>query len=283
MLAILFGLLFVYWMLRVTLCKKSFLQMGLGILSLILFLVLPKEFVLIPTLVLIIILTVSLIKNMRKKDHTIDISKYMGWGSLYAVGLVVALLSLTFRSQESQLIGRVILKGNEQATWLSWQNPAQDKLVSAWMPSYQVMVQDAKGKVLFDDYLSGDYVGIRAQLVIIHWPFHLLGFSHLARLEVVHNGYSTAERHQFFPHIAKQLPYSSKLIDHLWKKLFMGEWQLPGVKSTTLESTFLPLRSAKLQARTDVYDLVVGSTGLSALLHDKDGLLSPDAPALCKQ
>jgi hypothetical protein len=283
MLAICFGILFIYWMLRVILCKRSYLQLGLALLSLILFLVLPKHFEMVPTLVLTAILTISLIKNIKKKENTLDLSKLIGWATLYVVGGAIAMLSTAFRSQESQVIGQVILKGHEQSIWTTWQNQAKNKTESAWISSYQVEIQDSKGKTLYDDYVLGDYVGIRAQMILIHWPFQLLGFSHLCRLELVHNGYSTAERHQFFPHMAKALPFSSKLVDKLWNKLFMDEWRIPGIQSTTLESSYLPLREAKLKPRSQIYDLIVGPTGLSTLLHGKDDLSKRDARELCTQ
>ncbi|MBP7074866.1 MAG: hypothetical protein KBA81_05720 [Rhabdochlamydiaceae bacterium] len=264
MLAYVFALLCLYWILRSIFCKHSIIYSVLAIVSLALFLILPKQFDLFPLSLAAAILALSLIRHVKNKETPFRLSNLAGWISLYVVGGVISLLSLTFRYHENQVIGHVILKGNDQSVWTSWKNPSHTATESAWMHAYEVEVQDAKGATLFKDYLMGDYVGVRAQVILIKWPYELLGFSHLYRLELVHNGYSTAERHRFFPHVAHALPFSRKLLETVWNKLFLGYWQIPGVKTTTLESSYFPLREAKLNASQMEYDLVIGPTGLSA-------------------
>jgi hypothetical protein len=238
--------------------------MFLAAISLILFLALPKQFELVSFLVIAALLTFSLIKHIRNKQRPFRPAVLAGWTLLYVAGGGMALLTTAFQHQDEQVIGHVILKGRELPTWMSWKNPTQPSIESAWMHAYEVEVQDAKGRTLFSDYLAGDYVGVRAQLILIRLPYHLLGFSHLHRLELVHNGYSTAQRHELFPHVAHALPFPKRLFEKVWTQLFLGDWHLPGVKSTTLESSYLPLRDAKLAASTQKYDLVMGAAGLSA-------------------
>lgn len=194
-------------------------------------------------------------------------SPMIGWSTLYGVGCLMALLITVFQFHKDEVIGHVVLKGEEKSVWTTWKNPAQTSTESSWLPSYAVAVHDSKSHELFSDYVIGDYVGVRAQMILIEWPMKLLGFSHLYRLELVHNGYSTAKRHELFPHVAYALPYPMKMFEKLWSKLFFNEWQIPGVKSSVLESTFLPLRNSKLTASSASYDLVVGETGLSAVQH----------------
>lgn len=265
MLAILFGLLALYWALRIIFCRKSYIHGALAALSLILFLVLPKQFFPVPAAIMVAFLTFSLIKHLKNKEASFRLSTLAGWVSLYVLGGVVSILSLAFRYNDNQVIGHVVLKGNDQSVWMSWKNPTQTSTESAWLHSYEVEVQDAQGKKLFSDFLMGDYVGVRAQVILIEWPYQLLGFSHLYRLELVHNGYSTAERHRFFPHVAYALPFSRSLLEKVWTRLFEGTWQIPGVKSTTLESSYFPLREAQLSASKREYNLVVGPSGLSAV------------------
>lgn len=265
MIATLFGLLALYWLARVVFCKISYIHIALAALSLVLFIALPKQFFPVPTLVIAAFLTFSLIKHLKNRDAPFQLSRLVGWTSLYLFGGVVSILSLAFRYNDNQVIGHVVLKGNDQSVWMSWKNPSQPKTESGWLRSYEVEVQDAHGKKLFSDYLMGDYVGVRAQVILIEWPYQLLGFSHLYRLELVHNGYSTAERHRFYPHVAFALPFSRKLLEKVWTRLFEGTWQIPGVKSTTLESSYFPLREAKLNASAREYNLVIGPSGLSAV------------------
>jgi hypothetical protein len=268
MLGMIFGLLFLYWIVRTITCKSSapvrFIQLFLGFISLALFLILPKQFAFIPFIVAAALLVFSLYKHIKKKEASFRFSTLTGWVALYVVGGAISILTIGFRYHDDQVIGRVILKGHDQSIWTTWKNPTQASSESAWMPAYEVEVQDAKGKTLFSDYLIGDYAGVRAQVILINWPMQLLGFSNLYRLELVHNGYSTAPRHQYFPHYAYALPFSLKLYEKIWTRLFHGNWQIPGVKSTTLESSYFPLRGPKLAASSKEYDLVIGDTGLSA-------------------
>lgn len=264
MLATFFGLLSIYWLARFIFCRRSFVQPVLAFLSLILFLMLPKQFAPIPCFTLAVLLAISLFQHIRNKNGPIQLIALAGWGSLYALGGIIAIFVTAFHYQDQRVIGHVVLKGQDEQRWMTWKNPSQASSESAWMPSYEVEILDTKGKKIFSDYLIGDYVAIRAQVIMIDWPYQLLGFSHLSRLEMVHNGYSTAQRHHFYPHVAYALPFSMNFFEKIWNKLFMGDWHIPGIRSATLESSYFPLRGAKLNAQAQHYELVVGETGLSA-------------------
>jgi hypothetical protein len=55
----------------------------------------------------------------------------------------------------------------------------------------------------------------------------------------------------------------------LWTKLYQGQWKVPGVKSATLESTYLPLVTADLQPAQGSYWLVVGNSGLTSFMVEE--------------
>src|SRR6185436_13403921 len=113
--------------------------------------------------------------------------------------------------------------------------------------------------------IYGDLVGLRAEVLTIHWPFHLLGFSNLCRLETLYNGYRTPTRHNLFPHLASPLSFSVPLLQSLWAKIYHNQWKIPGIKSATLESAYLPLLTADLKPTQGSYWLVVGNSGLTSL------------------
>ncbi len=261
-----FGLIFLYWVIRIVFCRPSSMervfQIFLALVALLFFLALPKAVVWQPLAISALILAFSLKRHLQKHSEPLRLAPLIGWLSLYLVGGVTSLLILAFRFQEEQIIGRVILKGESKPTWMTWKPPTAQGIEGAWIPSYGVEILDAKGKKLFCDLIPGDLVGVRAQVILIDWPYHLLGFEHLYRLELVHNGYATAQRHQFFPHMAHALPFSAQLLETVWKRLFLGSWRMPGIKSSTLESSYFPLHEAR------EYDLVIGKTGLSAQLHE---------------
>jgi hypothetical protein len=274
-LAITFGLLFLYWISRIAFCRPSpALKVGYGffaLLSMGLFLALPKKLFFLPLLPVGMLLSFSFFKHFQKPRKRFRIGRLLGWSLLYFTGSAAALLSSVFQSNQENIVGHVILKGQDQSIWTTWKNPSQPHMASAWLPSYEVEVQDASGRKLYCDYIMGDFVAVRAQVITIDWAYHLLGFSHLCRLEMVHNGYATAERHLFFPHAAYPIRSSTQLLENIWNKLFTGSWKVPGIKSSTLESSFFPLREAQIKPNTRTYDLVIGSTGLSSRVSTHPG------------
>jgi hypothetical protein len=235
-------------------------------MSLALFLLLPREFHWQPFVVIAAIIAVTLFRRLSKpaQQHKFSLQLLIGWSCLYTIGAFAAVSCTFFHLTEDKRVGKIVMTGNTQSEWVSWKNPNTD-LEGAWLKSYEVIVQDIKGKELSREYLYGDLVGLRAEVLTIHWPFHLLGFSNLCHLETLYNGYRTPSRHNLFPHLASALPFSFPSLKGLWTKLYHGQWQIPGVKSATLESTYLPLITADLEPNQNSYWLVVGSSGLTSI------------------
>ena len=249
--------------------KKSFLlrffDLTLGILSFALFLLLPREFYWPSFVIIAALMAFFLYRRFSKspQGNTFSFKSVIGWGFLYTFGVLIAISSTFFHQTDGQKIARVTLTGENRSEWVTWKNPQTD-LEGAWLQSYEVIVEDLKGNELFHEYLYGDLVGLRAQVVTFHWPFHLLGFSNLCHLDNIYNGYRTANRHNRFPHLASALPFSFPFLQQLWTKLYHGQWSLLGIKSATLESAFLPLVSGD-QPTQDTYWLLVGSSGLTSI------------------
>jgi len=248
--------------------KKSstlrFLDVTLGTLSLALFLLLPREFHWMPFLATALLIGFFTYRRFTQ-GYKFSFQSLLGWSSLYVMGAFAALICTFFTAD--QRVGKVVMTGNAQSEWVSWKNPRSD-LEGAWLESYEVIVEDSKGKELSRQHLFGDLVGIRAQVLTIHWPFHLLGFSNLCHLESLHNGYTTSSRHNLFPHLASSLPFSFPALQKLWTKLYHGQWKIPGIKTATLESTYLPLVTAELQPNQGSYWLIVGNSGLTSIIAE---------------
>lgn len=244
--------------------KSSILRVAdvaLGTLSLALFLLLPREFHLVPFAAFALLIGFFIYRRFST-DYKFSFPSLLGWSCLYTVGAFAATLCTFFTAD--QKVGKIVLTGNTQSEWVSWKNPKSD-LEGAWLESYEVVVEDLKGKELSRQYIYGDMVGLRAQVLTIRWPFHLLGFSNLCHLETLHNGYRTSSRHNLFPHLASALPFSFPALQKLWTKLYHAQWKIPGIKSTTLESTYLPLITAQLQPNQGAYLLIVGNSGLTSI------------------
>jgi hypothetical protein len=246
------------------------LDVALGTLSLALFLLLPREFHWQPFLAAAALIGFFIYRRFSKspQEHKFSFQSLIGWSCLYIVGAFAAVSCTFFHLTADQKVGKIVMTGNAQSEWVSWKNPQSD-LEGAWLDSYEVIVEDLKGKELSRQFLYGDLVGLRAEVLTIHWPFHLLGFSNLCHLEALHNGYSTSSRHNLFPHLASALPFSFPALQKLWTKLYHGQWKIPGVKSATLESTYLPLITAELQPKQGSYWLIVGNSGLTSIVADE--------------
>ncbi len=242
------------------------IDVALGTFSLALFLLLPADFHWKPFVVIAAMIGISIYRRLSKpiKEKKFSLQTMVGWGCLYTVGAFVAISCTFFKLTEDKKVAKVILTGNTKPQWISWKSPSHSHDQGAWMEGYEVVVQDLKGKELSRTYVYGDLVGLRAEILTIHWPFHLLGFSNLCHLETLYNGYRTAQRHNFFPHAASALPFSLPFLQSLWEKLYHGEWRIPGVKTASLESAYLPLVTADLKPSQRSYWLVVGSSGLTS-------------------
>ncbi len=249
--------------------KKSsplrILDVTLGTLSLALFFLLPRQFHLVPFLAIAALISFFIYRRFSQ-GYKFSLQSMIGWSFLYVVGAFAAAICTFFTTD--QKVGKIVLTGNTQSEWVAWKNPRSD-MEGAWLESYEVIVEDVKGKELSRQYLYGDLVGLRAQVLTIHWPFHLLGFSNLCHLEALHNGYRTSSRHNLFPHLASALPFSFPALQKLWSKLYQGQWKIPGIKSATLESIYLPLITAELQPNQGSYWLIVGNSGLTSIAADE--------------
>lgn len=245
------------------------LDLIFGTLCLAFFLVLPRDFHWPSFLIIGAVIAISLYRRFSKspEEYKFSFQKMIGWSGLYALGIFAALSTVFFHLTEGQRIAKVILTGENRSEWVLWKNPQTD-VEGAWLQSYEVVVQDLKGNELFREYLYGDLVGLRAQVISFHWPFHLLGFSNLCHLETVYNGYRTPRRHNRFPHLASALPFSFPFLQGLWTKIYHDNWSILGIKSATLESSFFPLVTGD-QPTQGTYWLVVGSSGLTSISADK--------------
>lgn len=234
------------------------LDIVLGTFSLILFFLLPGQFYWKPFAVIAAIVGVSIYRRFTK-PYKFSLSSTIGWSCLYAFGAFAAIACLFFNLTEDKKVAKVILTGQTRPEWVTWKNPSNTEVEGAWLESYEVVVQDLKGHEVCRQYIYGDLVGLRAEVLTIQWPFQLLGFSNLCHLETLYNGYKTAQRHNLFPHAASALPFSVPLFQNLWENLYHGRWRVPGIKTASLESAYLPL------SQQGAYWLVVGSSGLTAL------------------
>jgi hypothetical protein len=237
----------------------------MGTVSVVLFLVLPGDFQWKPLTVIAAVIGISMYRRISQgaESRRFSFQTLASFACLYTLGAFAALSSIFFRMSEEKKIGKIVLTGQTKTEWVDWKNPANEKIESAWLDTYEVVIEDPKGHELSRQFVYGDLVGIRAEIITIEWPFQLLGFSNLCHLEAFYNGYATAKRHNFLPHMGYQLPFAFKGFQMVWEKLYRGEWKVPGLKNSKLESVYFPLTTADLKPNVDSFWL----TGSMETVH----------------
>ena len=205
------------------------LDAALGTLSLALFLLLPREFHWQPFLTVAAFIGFFIYRRFSK-ENKFSFPSLIGWSCLYVVGAFAAVSCTFFHLTADQKVGKIVMTGNTQSQWISWKNPQSD-LEGAWLDSYEVIVEDLKGKELSRQYLYEDLVGLRAEVLTIHWPFHLLGFSHLCHLEALHNGYSTATAITSSLTLPQPFPFHSPLCKSFGQSFITASGKSPALKA----------------------------------------------------
>lgn len=185
--------------------------------------------------------------------------------SLFGIVSLLSIICGGFTSlNEDKPLVKVTMSGKRVKKLVTWKNP-EEPLKQEWLETAEVILETADHHSLGHYYLYGDLVGIRAKVIRFSPLLRFLGVSNLCRIESIYTGYSTSERHNRLPHEGHSIPFSSHFYTACWEKLFYLSWKLPGIKSATLESNYLPLVDQKHAPLPRSYFLILTSGGLSSI------------------
>jgi hypothetical protein len=163
--------------------------------------------------------------------------------------------------------------GERQVHWAPPDQPMQQQTLR----TSRVVFRSPTGQKLAEAWLYGDQVGISGRVLRLSPRLNALGMPNLFALDFVHNGYTTADRHNRLPHQAVPLPAVGQLAVHpRWRALqdeLLARWEQRAPKqddspwllrTATTESTYFPLVSPDGQPLRQTYTLVLTPGGLTA-------------------
>lgn len=191
---------------------------------------------------------------------------------ILCVSMLVVMMSGFLVLTEDRPLLKLILTGNTRQEHVVWQPPNGTRQ-NQNLTDHEIVFQTPEGKPLATLFLYGDQVAVKVKIVRFRPMLNLLGVRNLARIDYVYNGYTTAERHNFYPHHAEEIPMGNPALEPFqktfwkyWEDLFYGKsGHTLIIESATLESNFFPLVDPGGAPISDKYFLTVNSGGLSAI------------------
>ena len=138
-----------------------------------------------------------------------------------------------------------------------------------------ILLRSPAGKTVSEAWIYGDQVAISGRVLRLSPLLNVAGLSNLFALDFVHNGYTSAERHNNMPHQAQPLPASGQLAVHpRWRELqerLLSRWEQRTepesrfmLRAQTTESTYFPLIDTSGKPVQRTYTLVLTPGGLTS-------------------
>lgn len=188
------------------------------------------------------------------------------------VSLLVVMMSGFLVLTEDRPLLKLILTGNTQQEHVVWQPPNGTQQKQD-LTDHEIVFQTPEGKPVATIYLYGDQIAVKVKILRFRPILNLLGVRNLARIDYVYNGYTTAERHNFYPHHAEEIPTGNPALEPFqktfwkyWEDLYYGRSRNTLIiESATLESNFFPLVDPGGAPIRDKYFLTVNTGGLSTI------------------
>jgi hypothetical protein len=193
---------------------------------------------------------------------------------ILAAAAGVTLVASGFLSlAEDRLVLQVDVTGETGTRLVHWTPPDGEPQEETLM-THHVVFREPEGAVVAEAWVYGDEVAVKGRVLRLSPALNVAGLPNLFELLFAHNGYTTAERHNRFPHIAVALPHMGPLSVHpLWRpfqRRLLAYWEGRSdggswaVRSATLESTYFPLVDPDGKPITRTYRLVLTPGGLTA-------------------
>lgn len=142
------------------------------------------------------------------------------------------------------------------------------------LTTHHVVFREPAGSLVAEAWVYGDEVAVKGRVLRLSPLLNAAGLPNLFELLFAHNGWSTAERHNAFPHVGVLLPRVGPLSVHpLWRPLqvrLLAYWEARGedgawaVRSATIESTYFPLVDLGGKPISHTYRLVLTPGGLTS-------------------
>ncbi len=184
---------------------------------------------------------------VRKKKPTFSFTKMLGFTCLMLISSLLISLGSFQHFIEGKPLLKVVVTGKQRQEWVEWKNP-ENHLQKGHLPAHEVRLETLKGEVLADYYLYGDLVGVRTQVIRFRPFLNLLGVSNLWSIDILYNGYHSAEKYQVLPIQAKSVVWRHPFFCYFkpfWQQHFFKTVSSFWIKSASLESRYFPLVDEK--------------------------------------
>jgi hypothetical protein len=186
------------------------------------------------------------------------------------VSVVVIMTSGFIHIAEDRPLLKITMTGMQKKEQVEWKSPNRE-LRNEDLTAYEVVLAKPDGKLISSFYMYGDQVAIKARVIRFRPILNVAGLSNLCRIEFVFNGYTTAERHNAYPHLAQTVsmeplllkPFQKRFWD-FWENIYYLRGKSWWVKSATLESAFFPLVQPDGSPFQGSYYLTITPGGLSS-------------------
>jgi len=164
--------------------------------------------------------------------------------------------------------------GETAARTVRWAAPDQEAREEV-LTTHRVVFRTPDGALVGEAWLFGDEVAVKGRVLRLSPVLSAAGIPNLFELSFAHNGYTTPERHNAYPHLAVALRPTGPLAVHrLWRPLqrrLLDRWEKGttsespwAVRSVTTESTYFPLADAAGRPLQKTFKLVLTPGGLTA-------------------
>ena len=149
---------------------------------------------------------------------------------------------------------------------MEWKAP-QGLLQKKTLPCYEVIIETCNNQEIARAFLSGELVGIRAQVIRFPKLLHRIGIHPCYQVDLMYNGYRTAQKYQSLPIEAVALHTSSPhFLEKIWTSLFFSTVSHWWLKAATYESNYFPLTDEKNNPFSGQFYLTISDGGLSSSL-----------------
>ena len=173
---------------------------------------------------------------------------------------------------EDQPVLKITMTGIGRPETVAWK-PSDGAHQERELMAYEVQFETPDGKQpVAQLFVYGDQVAVKARVIRFRPVLNAMGVHNLCRLEYAHNGYSTAERFNQFPHRAQVIAAVDPRLEPVqawfwkqWEGIYYQDEENWWVKTATLESGYFPLTYANGAPFRGAYYLTVNPGGLSSV------------------
>jgi hypothetical protein len=200
------------------------------------------------------------------------LGRFMVLVVLACVGTTTLLAAGFLSMSEDRPVLLVDITGETGSRLVHW-TPPDGTPQEQSLTTHHVVFREPGGDIVAEAWVYGDEVAVKGRVLRLSPVLNAAGLPNLFELLFAHNGWTTAERHNLFPHIAVVLPHIGPLSVHrLWRPMqqrLLAYWETRGgegswaVHSATIESTYFPL-DPDGNPVTHTYRLVLTPGGLTS-------------------